>query len=143
MSYAKRDEKDTIIFVTPEDSKILADSDKLEQEKDQDNGHMGAVNEETGEINWDCPCLAEAIKPPCGEFFKSAFSCFVNSKSEPQGQDCIDHFMAMKECYQSYPEIYLKDEEDETVNNEDSSHTNNDEASALDNSDESSVTSTQ
>jgi intermembrane space import and assembly protein 40 len=26
-----------------------------------------AVNPETGEINWDCPCLGNLAKGPCGE----------------------------------------------------------------------------
>ena len=29
---------------------------------------------------------------PCGEEFKAAFSCFVYSKEEPKGMDCIDKF---------------------------------------------------
>lgn len=29
---------------------------------------------------------------PCGEEFKAAFSCFVYSKEEPKGMDCIDRF---------------------------------------------------
>lgn len=28
----------------------------------------------------------------CGEQFKAAFSCFVYSKEEPKGMDCIDKF---------------------------------------------------
>ena len=63
---------------------------------------------ETGVINWDCPCLKGALDPPCGEFFKAAFSCFVSSKSEPRGEDCIDKFIALQECFRKYPEIYDK-----------------------------------
>ena len=29
---------------------------------------------------------------PCGEEFRAAFSCFVYSKEEPKGMDCIDGF---------------------------------------------------
>jgi hypothetical protein len=29
---------------------------------------------------------------PCGDQFKAAFSCFVYSKEEPKGMDCIDKF---------------------------------------------------
>lgn len=60
----------------------------LEEEADQ----QGAFNPETGEINWDCPCLGGMAHGPCGEQFKSAFSCFVYSKEEPKGMDCIDKF---------------------------------------------------
>jgi len=60
----------------------------LEAEADQ----QGAFNPETGEINWDCPCLGGMATGPCGEEFKAAFSCFVFSKEEPKGMDCIDKF---------------------------------------------------
>lgn len=61
---------------------------ELEEEADQ----QGAFNPETGEINWDCPCLGGMAHGPCGEEFKAAFSCFVYSKEEPKGMDCIDRF---------------------------------------------------
>lgn len=60
----------------------------LEAEADQ----QGAFNPETGEINWDCPCLGGMADGPCGEEFKAAFSCFVYSKEEPKGMDCIEKF---------------------------------------------------
>jgi intermembrane space import and assembly protein 40 len=66
----------------PSDPSALAD------EADQ----QGAFNPETGEINWDCPCLGGMAHGPCGENFRAAFSCFVYSKDEPKGVDCIDKF---------------------------------------------------
>lgn len=60
----------------------------LEEEADQ----QGAFNPETGEINWDCPCLGGMADGPCGPEFKEAFSCFVFSEEEPKGMDCIDRF---------------------------------------------------
>lgn len=60
----------------------------LEEEADQ----QGAFNPETGEINWDCPCLGGMAHGPCGEEFKTAFSCFVYSNEEPKGMDCIEKF---------------------------------------------------
>lgn len=60
----------------------------LEEEADQ----QGAFNPETGEINWDCPCLGGMADGPCGPEFKAAFSCFVYSQEEPKGMDCIDKF---------------------------------------------------
>ncbi|KAM0425069.1 hypothetical protein ACHAPT_009628 [Fusarium lateritium] len=83
----------------------------LEEEADQ----QGAFNPETGEINWDCPCLGGMAQGPCGEEFKTAFSCFVFSTEEPKGMDCIDKFQGMQECFKKYPEIYgaeLADDED-------------------------------
>ena len=51
-----------------------------------------AFNPETGEINWDCPCLGGMAHGPCGEEFRAAFSCFVYSQEEPKGIECIDKF---------------------------------------------------
>src|SRR5262249_41217178 len=62
--------------------------EELEEEADQ----QGAFNPETGEINWDCPCLGGMAHGPCGEEFKAAFSCFVYSTEEPKGMDCIEKF---------------------------------------------------
>ncbi|KAH6889387.1 hypothetical protein B0T10DRAFT_513882 [Thelonectria olida] len=82
---------------------------------EEDAGQQGAFNPETGEINWDCPCLGGMADGPCGEEFKTAFSCFVYSTEEPKGMDCIEKFQGMQECFKKYPDIYgaeLADDED-------------------------------
>lgn len=66
--------------------------EELEEEADQ----QGAFNPETGEINWDCPCLGGMAHGPCGDEFKAAFSCFVYSNEEPKGMDCIDKFKCVR-----------------------------------------------
>jgi len=76
--------------------------DALEEEASQ----QGAFNEETGEINWECPCLGGMAYGPCGDQFRSAFSCFVYSKDEPKGVDCIENFKAMQNCFREHPDIY-------------------------------------
>jgi intermembrane space import and assembly protein 40 len=58
----------------------------------QEAAAQGAFDPETGEINWACPCLGGMADGPCGEEFKAAFSCFVYSKEEPKGMDCIEKF---------------------------------------------------
>ncbi|KAL6863557.1 hypothetical protein J3F83DRAFT_744798 [Trichoderma novae-zelandiae] len=83
-------------------------ADALEEEASQE----GAFNPETGEINWDCPCLGGMAHGPCGEEFKTAFSCFVYSTEEPKGMDCIEKFQGMQECFRKYPEIYGSELED-------------------------------
>ena len=75
-------------------------------ELEQDAASQGAFNEETGEINWDCPCLGGMAHGPCGPEFREAFSCFVFSKEEPKGMDCIDKFKGMQTCFQAHPDIY-------------------------------------
>ena len=74
---------------------------------------QGAIDPVTGDINWDCPCLADMIKPPCGETFKAAFSCFVYSQTEPKGMDCVDKFKDMQVCFKDHPEVYGRDEDED------------------------------
>nr|KAF6310242.1 coiled-coil-helix-coiled-coil-helix domain containing 4 [Myotis myotis] len=66
-----------------------------------------------GDINWNCPCLGGMASGPCGEQFKSAFSCFHYSTEDLKGSDCVDQFRAMQECMQKYPDLYPQDEEEE------------------------------
>lgn len=66
---------------------------------EEEAGQQGAFNPETGEINWDCPCLGGMAHGPCGPEFREAFSCFVYSKEEPKGMECIDKFKYVFECY--------------------------------------------
>jgi len=73
----------------------------------------GAFNPETGEINWDCPCLGGMAHGPCGPEFREAFSCFVFSTEEPKGMDCIEKFKGMQECFQRYPDVYKGELEDD------------------------------
>ncbi|CAI1530927.1 hypothetical protein SEUBUCD646_0K00340 [Saccharomyces eubayanus] len=79
--------------------------------------HEGAYNPDTGEINWDCPCLGGMAHGPCGEEFKSAFSCFVYSEAEPKGIDCVEKFQHMQDCFRKYPEHY-EDQLKETSDDE-------------------------
>ncbi|KAK3904505.1 hypothetical protein C8A05DRAFT_13631 [Staphylotrichum tortipilum] len=77
---------------------------------------QGAFDPETGEINWQCPCLGGMADGPCGEEFKAAFSCFVYSKEEPKGMDCIENFQHMQDCFRKFPEVYgseLTDDDEE------------------------------
>ncbi|KAL8917999.1 MAG: hypothetical protein Q9172_005590 [Xanthocarpia lactea] len=78
----------------------------------------GAFNEETGEINWECPCLGGMAHGPCGDQFRTAFSCFVFSKEDPKGMDCIEHFKSMQDCFRQYPEVYGGELEEDEVENE-------------------------
>ncbi|KAI5960238.1 hypothetical protein CANMA_004018 [Candida margitis] len=76
----------------------------------QEDNHQGAAyNPETGEINWDCPCLGGMAHGPCGEEFKEAFSCFIYSETEPKGIDCIKKFENMRTCFKKYPEHYKEE----------------------------------
>ncbi|KAG0294384.1 Oxidoreductase [Linnemannia gamsii] len=119
MSYTRDEGKDTIMFLepsaatTPDPTPSSSTSSSSSEPRDQ----SAAFNPETGEINWDCPCLGGMAQPPCGDAFKEAFSCFVFSTSEPKGYDCVDKFQAMQECFRANPEVYADqlddDDEDE------------------------------
>jgi intermembrane space import and assembly protein 40 len=101
-------EKDFVLFVDKEGKFSGNYEPPTEEERILDTKPQTAIDEETGEINWDCPCLQSALAPPCGEFFRDAFSCFVASKTEPKGSDCLEKFGAMQDCFRAHPEIYLK-----------------------------------
>lgn len=96
-------------------SAALGSPQELEEEADSE----GAFNPETGEINWDCPCLGGMAHGPCGPQFREAFSCFVFSNEEPKGMDCIEKFQGMRDCFQEHPDVY-KDElmDDEAIDAE-------------------------
>ncbi|KAJ1756280.1 Oxidoreductase [Coemansia sp. RSA 2523] len=94
------DERDTSI-----------DTADLAAEQEQ-SSQSQAFNPETGEINWDCPCLGGMAHGTCGEQFKSAFSCFVYSEEEPKGMDCVSVFKDMQECFRAHPEEYASELED-------------------------------
>ncbi|EXJ77093.1 hypothetical protein A1O3_10251 [Capronia epimyces CBS 606.96] len=83
------------------------------EELEEEAASQGAFNPETGEINWDCPCLGGMAHGPCGPEFREAFSCFVFSTEEPKGMECIDKFQNMQQCFQRYPEVYKGELEDD------------------------------
>lgn len=94
-----------------------AGEDKTSGSGEEEESQAAAFNPETGEINWDCPCLGGMAHGPCGEEFKEAFSCFVYSEDEPKGIDCIKKFENMRNCFRQYPEHYkeeLYDDDDQS-----------------------------
>lgn len=85
-------------------------------EGEQDSGASSAFNPDTGEINWDCPCLGGMAHGPCGPHFREAFSCFVFSEQDPKGIDCVEKFKAMQDCFREHPELYgeeIADDDDD------------------------------
>lgn len=132
MTELEKTEKDVVIFKEEPDSA---------QTKEE------AYNPETGEINWDCPCIAPMVQPPCGEKFKEAFSCFVYSKEEPKGSDCIDMFREMQTCFQAHPEVYgdlaTGEDEDDEDDEEESQESESEATKAPGDIQHSSVTSSQ
>ena len=78
-------------------------------EEKQDAKDFNEPLTQNGEINWDCPCLKEALEPPCGDVFKLAFSCYFDSKTTPKGNDCLKLFEEMQKCYElNRDHYYLK-----------------------------------
>lgn len=95
------------------DEEIQALEVKQLGETEEEVKHEGAYNPDTGEINWDCPCLGGMAQGPCGEEFKEAFACFVYSEAEPKGIDCVEKFKHMQDCFRRYPEHYAEQLQDE------------------------------
>lgn len=111
MSYCKSsgpDGKDRVIFITEDDSSKPS-TVELSETKPGDTP-QGLITE-SGEINWDCPCLGGMAVGPCGVDFREAFSCFHYSKEEPKGADCLEAFQAMQDCMKDFPELYDKENE--------------------------------
>ncbi|QLQ79914.1 hypothetical protein HG537_0C05630 [Torulaspora globosa] len=112
-----------------EPTKSIKTDEELQKEEEaqleptnQEAEKEGAYNPDTGEINWDCPCLGGMAHGPCGEEFKLAFSCFVFSEAEPKGIDCVEKFQGMQECFRKYPDYYaeqIKDEDEAAAVHED------------------------
>ncbi|KAK3848325.1 MAG: hypothetical protein J3R72DRAFT_428810 [Linnemannia gamsii] len=124
MSYTRQEEgKDTLIFMEPSPS-TTPDSPSpttSSSSSSSPSSQSAAFNPETGEINWDCPCLGGMAQPPCGDAFKEAFSCFVYSTEEPKGIECVEKFKAMQDCFRAHPENYadqLDDDEEEEESKE-------------------------
>ncbi|RCH82307.1 Oxidoreductase [Rhizopus stolonifer] len=109
--------KDTVRFIEEEqvNAAAAAETESTPTESTE-NDQSAAFNPETGEINWDCPCLGGMAQGPCGEQFKAAFSCFVYSEAEPKGLDCVEKFKDMQDCFRRHPDVYgdeIDDEEEE------------------------------
>ncbi|KAK7687139.1 hypothetical protein QCA50_009642 [Cerrena zonata] len=89
------------------------------EEGEHSGASGGAFNPETGEINWDCPCLGGMAHGPCGMQFREAFSCFVFSEDEPKGINCVEKFKAMQDCFREHPDVYgddiMDDDDDEPM----------------------------
>uniref|UniRef100_A0A8C5KS99 Mitochondrial intermembrane space import and assembly protein 40 n=1 Tax=Jaculus jaculus TaxID=51337 RepID=A0A8C5KS99_JACJA len=111
MSYCRQEGKDRIIFVTKEDHETPSSAELVADDPNDPYEEHGLILP-NGDINWNCPCLGGMASGPCGEQFKSAFSCFHYSTEDIKGSDCVDQFRAMQECMQK-PDLYPQDDEEE------------------------------
>ncbi|KFV05193.1 Mitochondrial intermembrane space import and assembly protein 40, partial [Pterocles gutturalis] len=102
--------KDRIIFATKEDHETPSSAELVADDPDDPYEEQGLILP-NGDINWNCPCLGGMASGPCGEQFKSAFSCFHYSTEEIKGYDCVDQFRAMQERMQHY--LYPQEDENE------------------------------
>jgi len=126
MSYCKssgEEGKDKVIFLTEEDA---AKPSKVELSETESSDTPKGLITESGEINWECPCLGGMAVGPCGVEFREAFSCFHYSKEEPKGVDCLEAFQKMQDCMKDYPELYDKENDGMGANISDSDSDLND-----------------
>eukprot|EP00038_Savillea_parva_P006667 m.165123 g.165123 ORF g.165123 m.165123 type:complete len:131 (+) comp12517_c0_seq1:83-475(+) len=115
--------KDKVVFVGKEEEEANEAGYASDASGAEEDERMGAVGPD-GEIDWDCPCLEGMTKGPCAETFKSAFACFVHSKAEPKGEDCLMEMRAMHDCIMAHPEHFDTDDDeaeegDDAANNGD------------------------
>ncbi|XP_007948805.1 mitochondrial intermembrane space import and assembly protein 40 [Orycteropus afer afer] len=111
-TWTSGDRKDRIIFVTKEDHETPSSAELVADDPNDPYEEHGLILP-NGDINWNCPCLGGMASGPCGEQFKSAFSCFHYSTEDVKGSDCVDQFRAMQECMQKYPDLYPQDDDDD------------------------------
>lgn len=62
--------KDRVIFATRADHELPSTVELPASEQ------APGLILESGEINWNCPCLGGMATGPCGVEFRDAFSCF-------------------------------------------------------------------
>ncbi|CAG8704466.1 13048_t:CDS:2 [Dentiscutata heterogama] len=111
-SNTKSEINDITISKQPNENLSRKSEDETTLENTDEETQSDAFNPDTGEINWDCPCLGGMAKGPCGEQFKAAFSCFIYSKAEQKGADCLDAFKEMNDCFKKYPDVYKTEHDD-------------------------------
>ncbi|KAM7331154.1 hypothetical protein ACRRTK_010343 [Alexandromys fortis] len=81
MSYCRPEEKDQIIFVTKEDHETPSSAELVADDPNDPYEELGLILSKE-DINWNSPCLGGMVSGPCGEQFKSVFSCFHYIKEE-------------------------------------------------------------
>ncbi|XP_031231023.1 mitochondrial intermembrane space import and assembly protein 40-like [Mastomys coucha] len=113
MAYSQQKKKDKIVFVSKEDHESPSNAELVVDDPNDPHAEYGLILP-SGNINWNCPCFGGMASGPCGEQFKSAFSCFHHSTEEIQGSDCVGEFQAMQECMQKYPDIYPREENEDS-----------------------------
>ena len=110
--------KDKDVFITKEDYENPEVREELIVAED-----YGPILP-SGEINWDCPCLGGMAYGSCGEEFRAAFGCFVYSKAEEKGIDCLQEFQTMQNCMEQHPDVY-HDEDEEKLESDELTKTSN------------------
>lgn len=78
----------------------------------------------------ECPCVAELRDGPCGEVFTEAFVCFIKSKAEEKGSDCVSPFIALQKCIQANQDAFAKYDLDDN-DTKDSENAQEDKGSAV------------
>jgi hypothetical protein len=69
-------------------------------------------NKEEIEEALNCPCIDGMKEGPCGDTFVVAYRCFLESKAEERGSDCLEQFQGMQACFVEHADYYEKKDED-------------------------------
>ncbi|GAQ78467.1 hypothetical protein KFL_000130500 [Klebsormidium nitens] len=80
-------------------------------------GGLDGISEEDLEAKareaLECPCIDGIKNGPCGASFVDAFVCYIKSREEEKGSDCLEKFVAMQSCMVAHPEILEEMQDDE------------------------------
>ena len=81
-------------------------------------------NKEEIEEALNCPCIDGMKEGPRGDTFVVAYRCFLESKAEERGSDCLDQFQKMQACFVEHADYYeKKDEEAKAAAEEEAANT--------------------
>ncbi|ORY66742.1 hypothetical protein LY90DRAFT_222717, partial [Neocallimastix californiae] len=84
-------------------NKNLPFGSKTEKKGNKPSNNDFSFNSETGEINWNCPCLGDITKGLCAKEYKAAFSCYIYSQAYPKGMYCIEKIQRNTRLVQKIP----------------------------------------
>ena len=105
-------------------SAALAEEDGKEAAADAQSGETNPMtgesdsklpdpdNTEEIEEALNCPCIDGMKEGPCGDTFVVAYRCFLESKAEERGSDCLEQFQGMQACFMEHADYYEKKDAD-------------------------------
>ena len=113
------------------EEKPAAEAEAEEEEEEEEEEEVNPMTGESGgklpdpddaaeiEEALNCPCIDGMKEGPCGDTFVAAYRCFLESKAEERGSDCLDQFQGMQACFVENADYYEKKDEEMEKKKED------------------------